>query len=51
MLLSTTIVAVAVSQLAGTAPVSHNSYVIGYVPDGVFGATVKSPLASTLIGP
>jgi hypothetical protein len=43
-----TTVAVAMAQLLGDAPVSQIVYVTVYVPDGVFGATVKSPLASTL---
>ena len=47
----TTTVATAVSQFAGFAPTSHNWYVTVYVPLGVFGATVKFPLASTLNGP
>ena len=48
---ATTTVAVAVLQLAGFAPVSHISYVIVYVPLGVFAATVTIPLASILNGP
>jgi hypothetical protein len=57
MLLPTITVTVAVLQLAGTTfnPVtgfaSHNWYVIVYVPDGVFGAKVNTPLASILNGP
>ena len=35
---NTTTVAVAVSQFDGLAPVSHNWYVIVYVPEVVFGA-------------
>ena len=49
--LPTTIVAVAVSQFDGTAPVSHNWYTILYVPETVFGAKVNTPLASILRGP
>ena len=49
--LATTTVAVAVSQLAGLAPTSHNWYVMVYVPDAVFAASVNTPLASTLNGP
>jgi hypothetical protein len=44
-------VAVARVQFDGFAPASQISYVMEYVPLGVFGATVKFPSISILNGP